>query len=425
MNSTSRKNPFAAALSTLAAAGLSVALLGACTPKTEEGATTAMAPRFGQAEVSSSSVIVMAGPHGRGVVVVEQLSDKRECWSVNESTQPATVDPLLLKFNFSGICARSADSNGYSVRAGGVDQAPTYTLSLRHENGGLVLLGAKPLMPREPVFVVARAAGYSKTAWTRLTLEPGWRIAKRTYNGRTRGHFYFTNDRPSAELLTTRDGAGATGSTVRPRGTPTPTATSTPSGGEPFSDLAGDPYRNEVVRAAALGIVSQEEGQSEFRPSSALTREQSVVMAISLLKQLGTTIGSDTTGATPWKDVPASRWSAGTLTAAAKAGLVEGYEDGTFRPENPITRAELTILLRLAARLALSPSGKSLSDYSGKTIAFEDIGGHWAESAIKEMSAVCRVAGPSVGTGTTFAPDAHASRGYAAGAAVRLHDCLK
>lgn len=49
--------------------------------------------------------------------------------------------------------------------------------------------------------------------------------------------------------------------------------------------------------------------------------------------------------ATPtFKDVGADRWSFGYVEAAVKAGYIKGYADGTFKPANSITRQELAVL---------------------------------------------------------------------------------
>ncbi len=49
--------------------------------------------------------------------------------------------------------------------------------------------------------------------------------------------------------------------------------------------------------------------------------------------------------ATPtFKDVASSRWSYGFVEAAVKAGYIKGYTDGTFKPANSITRQELAVL---------------------------------------------------------------------------------
>lgn len=45
-----------------------------------------------------------------------------------------------------------------------------------------------------------------------------------------------------------------------------------------------------------------------------------------------------------YTDVPAGHWAANAISVVTAAGLMEGYEDGTFRPEKPITRAELAMV---------------------------------------------------------------------------------
>lgn len=55
-----------------------------------------------------------------------------------------------------------------------------------------------------------------------------------------------------------------------------------------------------------------------------------------------------------YKDVEPDRWSAVSINAVTKAGLMSGYPDGTFRPEQPITREEMaSVLHRLLFRNGL------------------------------------------------------------------------
>jgi len=50
-------------------------------------------------------------------------------------------------------------------------------------------------------------------------------------------------------------------------------------------------------------------------------------------------------GNPPFPDVPASHWGAGALQQLKAAGLITGYDDGSFRPDFPATRAEFAVLL--------------------------------------------------------------------------------
>jgi|DewCreStandDraft_5_1066085.scaffolds.fasta_scaffold01244_28 expansin (peptidoglycan-binding protein) len=48
-----------------------------------------------------------------------------------------------------------------------------------------------------------------------------------------------------------------------------------------------------------------------------------------------------------YTDVPKTHWASTYITLATYLGLVKGYPDGTFKPDNPITRAEtVTIAVR-------------------------------------------------------------------------------
>lgn len=46
-----------------------------------------------------------------------------------------------------------------------------------------------------------------------------------------------------------------------------------------------------------------------------------------------------------FKDVPTTHWAASAIAAAVEAGVIKGYDDGTFRPEQPVTRAELAVIV--------------------------------------------------------------------------------
>ena len=46
-----------------------------------------------------------------------------------------------------------------------------------------------------------------------------------------------------------------------------------------------------------------------------------------------------------FKDVSSEHWAAKVIEELAEKGVVNGYEDGTFRPDEPITRAEAATIL--------------------------------------------------------------------------------
>ncbi len=72
-------------------------------------------------------------------------------------------------------------------------------------------------------------------------------------------------------------------------------------------------------------------------------------------------------------DVDENRWSDKPISILAKAGMLTGYKDGSFKPTNEITRAELATMIA------------KLTDVIVLETKFEDIKGHWAEDYINSV----------------------------------------
>ncbi|MCC3375064.1 S-layer homology domain-containing protein [Cohnella sp. REN36] len=99
--------------------------------------------------------------------------------------------------------------------------------------------------------------------------------------------------------------------------------------------------------------------------------------------------------AAPFADVK-GHWAAETIAKLAAAGAVNGYADGSFRPDRTVTRAEYAAMLVRALGLA---------DQTGK--AFADLQGHWASQAVSTAYANGIVQGIDE---ETFAPDRRITR---------------
>ena len=82
------------------------------------------------------------------------------------------------------------------------------------------------------------------------------------------------------------------------------------------------------------------------------------------------------------------------------------YQDGTFKPTQPVTRAELMAVLLRVAECGLSARGMQpnlVAKEPSKT--FSDIQNYWAASIITQMSAYCSVAAAINEIGDRFAFD--------------------
>ncbi|MDM7958873.1 MAG: DUF3747 domain-containing protein [Synechococcus sp. WH 8007] len=138
------------------------------------------------------------GSQGWKLLVLEQLKPAPKCW---EERRDGLIDPALNRFNFSGICSRYLDSNGYSLRVGDDDVSPRYRLRLESQGNTLVLLAMSGSHPTE--LVVGRGAIplRDRSGFVALKLEPGWQLERRMYGDRSLSHVYFANPQPLDGLI--------------------------------------------------------------------------------------------------------------------------------------------------------------------------------------------------------------------------------
>lgn len=156
------------------------------------------AANFDEKEVDQKLFVAIARPYGQNqydLLVIEQIPGKKDCWA-ETGANPVAIEPLLLKFDFTGICRRSTDSNGYSIRVNGEDQGLNYILSIVNRDGELVLVGKNRNNSTQGEVLIGRTLGMS-SGFLKIVLEPGWRITKRAYKGKTLGHVYFSSNQLS------------------------------------------------------------------------------------------------------------------------------------------------------------------------------------------------------------------------------------
>jgi hypothetical protein len=204
-----------------------------------------------------------------------------------------------------------------------------------------------------------------------------------------------------------------------------------------FSDVDADVYAKEIQEAVETGLIVGFTSSNTFRPTLELTREQMVSMVINALSKLPVsplTVPHDPppTAANllkvtsqPFLDVKVTRWSAAMIEWAKFNGIMLGYSDGTFRPNQIVTRAELMAVLRKAVKYAEEGGGVSIMPNTNTAVALSDISNHWAQKQIIEMSAYCGVASPLNETGNAFFPNLGTRRNYAAAATLRMLNCFK
>lgn len=106
-----------------------------------------------------------------------------------------------------------------------------------------------------------------------------------------------------------------------------------------FTDMSTHWSNTAVAELAAKNIIDSSYG-SQFKPDQAVTRSEFAVM---LSRGLG--LPGDTVAAQRFSDIQSSSSVGGYIGAAAKAGVITGNTDGTFRPEDKITREQMAIMM--------------------------------------------------------------------------------
>lgn len=221
--------------------------------------TSAIAQNYSQQPIPSDRAVAIAEPVANGrfykLLVLQQLTDQRACFEEKAGT-PTVIEPLLLNFDFSGICGRASDSNGYSVSIGNEDLSRQYRLQVTRQGDNLVLVAMPGALPGRsgsalPVLEIGRSNGVAND-FVKLELDPGWQLARRALNGSAQGHVYLSNSQ-SLETVVAQAGrqSGSRPAPSTPSSVPAPVtarppassvpapSASTPSAPPTLTDLLG------------------------------------------------------------------------------------------------------------------------------------------------------------------------------------------
>ena len=144
---------------------------------------------------------VLAQPVGRDdwkLLVLEQIKPEPRCW---QERADGLIDPALNRFDFSGICSRYIDSNGYSLRVGGDDLGSSYRLRLKQAGPAVELVAMSPSQPTELLVGRGPMRERDREGFVLIRLEPGWELQRRAFANQTLSHVYLANNTPLAQLL--------------------------------------------------------------------------------------------------------------------------------------------------------------------------------------------------------------------------------
>ena len=123
-----------------------------------------------------------------------------------------------------------------------------------------------------------------------------------------------------------------------------------------FSDVSADKwYNNAVSTLSRMGVIGGY-ADGTFRPDAPISRAEFAKIAVSFTQNNGSAVYNYFT------DVKTTDWFAPYVTAAKDAGLIEGYSDGSFKPESKITRAEACAIVNRTLGRKPSKAHMKISD---------------------------------------------------------------
>jgi len=135
-----------------------------------------------------------------------------------------------------------------------------------------------------------------------------------------------------------------------------------------FSDIAASDPDLAYIKYLASQDIIKGYPDGSFQPQTGLTRAQAAVVMVKTGKAA---LNPD--AASPFKDLPKDHWARAYVAAAVKAGYISGYPDGTFKPDQQLSRAQgISLLLKLSQQpqTAVLPALKDINSQ------------HWAAQAV-------------------------------------------
>ncbi|WP_068777419.1 S8 family serine peptidase [Paenibacillus sp. FJAT-26967] len=158
-----------------------------------------------------------------------------------------------------------------------------------------------------------------------------------------------------------------------------------------FSDIHGHWAENAIADLARDQVVGGGESY-RFEPDQPITRAEAAVM-------LSNGFRLERIKPAEYPDVSKSHWAYHAIAKTTLAGYMDGYEDGHFRPDQPLTRMEMTRVLANAMGMA----GK----YRGRSPYRDVADDYWGVGILKQMALDNWIRGFPDGT---YRPDVKATR---------------
>lgn len=179
-----------------------------------------------------------------------------------------------------------------------------------------------------------------------------------------------------------------------------------------FTDMTNH-WAKDYVEALANKLIIRGVGNDRFDANRAISRAEFTALLVNAL-------GLDTASADrSFADIDSSAWYAQGVSAAAAAGIISGYEDGTFRPGSVIKREEMAVMLLRAMEYAGVRNTAMEEQQAAALDKFADADQlpSWAKEQVGTAAALGVMEGMS---SQTFGSGRRATRAEAAAVLTRL-----
>ncbi|PQP84487.1 hypothetical protein C0Q44_07985 [Paenibacillus sp. PCH8] len=152
-------------------------------------------------------------------------------------------------------------------------------------------------------------------------------------------------------------------------------------------------WAKEAVNDMGSRMIIHGVNDTTFNPDKAITRAE---FAAIIVRGLGLKLGE---GAQPFRDVTTKDWYSSAVQTAASYELINGFEDGTFRPNDTITREQAMTLIARAMKLTGLADQYANLDATEILSAFTDSAsvGNWAKDNIALTAKAGLISGRSDG----------------------------
>jgi hypothetical protein len=182
--------------------------------------------------------------------------------------------------------------------------------------------------------------------------------------------------------------------------------------GANFADVGDTNWAKESIAQAAGKLFMLGRQADQFVPDSTITRAEYPTVLLRVLGLMNWSAEHD------FADVSQSDWYSRSLAIAADVGIVNGFEDGSFRPNEMMSRLDAMVMAGRGLKLAGMGGSLTASETDSILEGFADHASipDWA----KESVALCIKNGIITGQGDSIDPNDALTRAQAAAISVRL-----